>query len=76
MSLLEVRGLVVGYGPHPVLHEVEFDVEEGEVCVLLGLNGAGKSTTVNTIAGLLRLQEFGRFPRRIKGSVQAYKGRA
>ena len=56
MSLLEVRGLVVGYGPHPVLHEVEFDVEEGEVCVLLGLNGAGKSTTVNTIAGLLRPQ--------------------
>jgi len=39
-----------------VLHEVEFDVEEGEVCVLLGLNGAGKSTTVNTIAGLLRPQ--------------------
>ena len=56
MSLLEVRGLVVGYGPHPVLHEVELDVEEGEVCVLLGLNGAGKSTTVNTIAGLLRPQ--------------------
>jgi branched-chain amino acid transport system ATP-binding protein len=56
VSLLEVRGLVVGYGPHPVLHEVEFDVEEGEVCVLLGLNGAGKSTTVNTIAGLLRPQ--------------------
>ena len=56
MSLLEVRGLVVGYGPHPVLHEVEVDVEEGEVCVLLGLNGAGKSTTVNTIAGLLRPQ--------------------
>lgn len=56
MSLLEVRGLVVGYGPHPVLHQVEFDVEEGEVCVLLGLNGAGKSTTVNTIAGLLRPQ--------------------
>ncbi len=54
MSLLEIRDLVVGYGPHPVLHGVNFVVEEGETCVLLGLNGAGKSTTVNTIAGLLR----------------------
>ena len=56
MSLLEVRDLVVGYGPHPVLHGVSFVVEEGEVCVLLGLNGAGKTTTVATIGGLLRPQ--------------------
>ena len=54
MALLEVRGLVAGYGPHPVLHGIDFEVEKGEVCVLLGLNGAGKSTTVTTIAGLLR----------------------
>ncbi len=55
-ALLEVRDLVVGYGPHPVLHGVSFEVREGEVCVLLGLNGAGKTTTVSTIAGLLRPQ--------------------
>ncbi|MFC6286619.1 ABC transporter ATP-binding protein [Nocardioides sp. GCM10027113] len=54
--LLQVRDLVVGYGPHPVLHGVDFEVEQGEVCVLLGLNGAGKTTTVSTIAGLLRPQ--------------------
>lgn len=55
-ALLEVRDLVVGYGPHPVLHGIDFEVHEGEVCVLLGLNGAGKTTTVSTIAGLLRSQ--------------------
>lgn len=55
-ALLEIRDLVVGYGPHPVLHGINFEVQEGEVCVLLGLNGAGKTTTVSTIAGLLRPQ--------------------
>ena len=55
-ALLEIRDLVVGYGPHPVLHGIDFEVQEGEVCVLLGLNGAGKTTTVSTIAGLLRPQ--------------------
>jgi branched-chain amino acid transport system ATP-binding protein len=54
MALLEVRGLEVGYGGVPVLHGVDFEVEEGETCVLFGLNGAGKTTTVSTIAGLLR----------------------
>jgi len=53
MALLEIEGLVVGYGAHPVLHGIDFVVEEGELCVLLGLNGAGKTTTVNAVAGLL-----------------------
>jgi branched-chain amino acid transport system ATP-binding protein len=53
MALLEVEGLVVGYGPFPVLHGIDFAVEEGEVCVLLGLNGAGKTTTALTICGAL-----------------------
>ena len=57
MSLLKVENLVVGYGPHPVLHGIDFEVEQGEVCVLLGLNGAGKTTTVSTIAGLLKPQQ-------------------
>jgi branched-chain amino acid transport system ATP-binding protein len=52
MALLEVRDLRVGYG-FPVLMGISFDVEEGETAVLFGLNGAGKSTTVATIAGLL-----------------------
>ncbi|SDH92226.1 amino acid/amide ABC transporter ATP-binding protein 2, HAAT family [Actinokineospora alba] len=54
MTLLKIESLVVGYDAFPVLHGVDFEVQEGEVCVLLGLNGAGKTTTVSTIAGLLR----------------------
>ncbi|MBC6449587.1 ABC transporter ATP-binding protein [Actinokineospora xionganensis] len=54
MTLLKIEGLVVGYDAFPVLHGIDFEVQEGEVCVLLGLNGAGKTTTVSTIAGLLR----------------------
>jgi len=54
MPLLRVDGLRTGYGAVPVLHGVTFDVEEGETSVMLGLNGAGKSTTLLSIAGLLR----------------------
>ena len=53
-ALLEVEGLRAGYGSVPVLQGVSFSVAEGETAVMFGLNGAGKSTTVNTIAGLLR----------------------
>jgi len=53
-ALLEVEGLRAGYGSVPVLQGVSFAVAEGETAVMFGLNGAGKSTTVNTIAGLLR----------------------
>ena len=54
MSLLEVENLKTGYGALPVLHGVSFAIEKGTTAVLLGLNGAGKSTTVNTIAGLVK----------------------
>jgi branched-chain amino acid transport system ATP-binding protein len=54
MPLLEVEDLRAGYGPVPVLHGVNLSVEEGETAVMLGLNGAGKSTTMLSIAGLLR----------------------
>ena len=54
MSVLEVVDLKAGYGALPVLHGVSFSIEEGTTAVLLGLNGAGKSTTVNTIAGLVK----------------------
>ncbi|MHB2023425.1 MAG: ABC transporter ATP-binding protein [Mycobacteriales bacterium] len=53
MSLLEVRDLRCGYGQQPVLHGISFEVAEGATAVLFGLNGAGKSTTVNAIAGLV-----------------------
>jgi len=53
-ALLEVEDLRAGYGSVPVLQGVSFSVAEGETAVMFGLNGAGKSTTVNTIAGLLK----------------------
>jgi branched-chain amino acid transport system ATP-binding protein len=53
-ALLELDGVRAGYGGVPVLQGVSFSVAEGETAVMFGLNGAGKSTTVNTIAGLLR----------------------
>ncbi len=54
MSLLEVNDIHVYYGSIHAIKGVSFSVEEGEVVTLIGANGAGKSTTLNTIAGLLR----------------------
>ena len=52
--LLRVDGLRAGYGAVPVLHGVSFQVAAGETAVILGLNGAGKSTTVLALCGALR----------------------
>ncbi len=51
--LLAVRGLDAWYGRAQVLHGVELEVGEGEVVALMGRNGAGKSTTMKAIMGLL-----------------------
>lgn len=53
MALLEVNNLSVSYGAIRALHSVTFHVDEGEVVTLIGANGAGKSTTLQTISGLL-----------------------
>jgi branched-chain amino acid transport system ATP-binding protein len=52
--LLEVKELSVSYGDVRALSDVSFEVEEGSIVALLGSNGAGKSTTLKAIAGLLR----------------------
>jgi len=51
--LLEVRDLVVRYGKAAVVHGVSFDVRAGEFVVLLGRNGAGKSTILHALSGLI-----------------------
>ncbi len=55
--VLEVDGLVAGYGRVRVLRDVNFAVGRGEVIALLGANGSGKSTALNTISGFLRPME-------------------
>ncbi|MGH9186406.1 MAG: ABC transporter ATP-binding protein [Acidimicrobiales bacterium] len=50
---LEVTDLRSGYGALPVLHGLSFSIGQGEVAVILGLNGAGKSTTVKVLCGAL-----------------------
>jgi len=54
LATLEVRGLRAGYGRAQVLFDVDLEVEAGEVVALLGRNGAGKSTTLKAIMGLVR----------------------
>ncbi len=52
-TVLSVQGLRTGYGSLPVLHGLDFQIERGSVAVFLGLNGAGKSTTVKVLCGAL-----------------------
>jgi len=51
--MLELDGIRAGYGALPVLHDVSLCVAPGEIVALMGANGAGKSTTLRTIMGLL-----------------------
>ncbi len=53
MTLLQVDDLHVFYGNIHAIKGISFKVEEGEIVTLIGANGAGKSTTLNTICGLL-----------------------
>ncbi|GAK60410.1 amino acid/amide ABC transporter ATP-binding protein 2, HAAT family [Candidatus Vecturithrix granuli] len=55
--LLKIENLHVKYGNIEALHGINLDVNEGEIISILGANGAGKSTTLLTISGLLRPSE-------------------
>ncbi len=50
---LQLKDVHAGYGPSPVLHGVNFEVQAGEIVALLGRNGSGRSTTVKAIMGLV-----------------------
>jgi branched-chain amino acid transport system ATP-binding protein len=52
--VLEIAGLRTSYGPIEALRGIDLEVRTGELVCLLGANGAGKSTTLRTISGLLR----------------------
>jgi ABC-type branched-subunit amino acid transport system ATPase component len=51
--MLQLRGVVAGYGGGDVLQGVDIDVEKGAIACIVGPNGAGKSTVLRTVSGLL-----------------------
>jgi len=85
--LLAARGLEAGYPGKQILFGVDFAVEPGEVVALLGANGSGKSTALNTLSGFVRpwagsirfdgAEIAGEKPHRIfrRGIVQVSQGR-
>jgi len=56
-TLLKVDNIHVYYGAIHAIKGISFEVNEGEIVTLIGANGAGKSTTLNTVAGLLKPRE-------------------
>lgn len=57
MSLLQVQNLHVSYGAIVALRGISFEVAQGQVVTLIGANGAGKSSTLNTLSGLVRASQ-------------------
>jgi len=66
VSLLELSAVDAYYGQSHILRDLTLRVEEGEVCALLGRNGAGKSTTLRSIAGAT--------PPEVRGGQISFKG--
>jgi branched-chain amino acid transport system ATP-binding protein len=54
-KILEVKDMHFAYGSTEVIHGISFDVKQGEIVTIIGANGAGKSTTLNTVVGLQRV---------------------
>ncbi|MCZ2112090.1 MAG: ABC transporter ATP-binding protein, partial [Dehalococcoidia bacterium] len=54
MALLDVSGLIAGYGGITAIKGISLEVNEGEIVTLIGSNGAGKSTSLRVISGLVR----------------------
>lgn len=55
--MLEIENLQVAYGAIQALRGIDLHLEEGEIVALIGSNGAGKSTTLSTISGLMRASQ-------------------
>ncbi|MBA2689250.1 MAG: ABC transporter ATP-binding protein [Burkholderiales bacterium] len=61
MALLEVTALRAQYGPTQVLHGVDFNVEAGGITTILGANGAGKTSALRAVCGMVKSQGEVRF---------------
>ncbi|HNH10212.1 MAG TPA: ATP-binding cassette domain-containing protein, partial [Leptospiraceae bacterium] len=53
-SIIEVKNLTVSFGPQKILDDISFQVQQGEVFVILGGSGCGKSTLMKHMIGLLK----------------------
>ncbi|MDB5657010.1 MAG: transporter related [Tardiphaga sp.] len=74
MSVLEVRGLTLGYNRSDAVRGIDLDVAEGAVVSLIGANGAGKTTTLRGLSGLLKPRGGSvRFDGREMAGQAAYK---
>ena len=74
MAMLEVNNINVYYGSIHAIRDISFEVNAGEIVTLIGANGAGKSTTLQTISGLLRSKTGSiTFNGKNLGGVPAYK---
>jgi len=74
MAMLSIHDLHVYYGQVQALKGIDLEVEQGEIVTLLGANGAGKSTTLRTISGLLRARRGEvRFQGNLLNSVPAHR---
>lgn len=74
MSVVAVQDLCIRYGPVDAVEQITFSVEAGEVVAVVGANGAGKTSTVNAIVGILRpasgrVRVFGEDPWTERASV-------
>ena len=74
MAMLEVNSINVYYGSIHAIKDISFEVNAGEIVTLIGANGAGKSTTLQTVSGLLRSKTGSiTFNGKSLGSVPAHK---
>ena len=53
-NILEIKNLSVSYGGIEAIKDISFDVEEGKIVTLIGSNGAGKSSTLRSVAGIVK----------------------
>ena len=54
-AVLELDGVLAGYGETEILHGIDLHVDRGEIVVIIGPNGAGKSTAMKAVFGLLNI---------------------
>lgn len=73
--VLNINNLTGGYSKEPVIHDISLDIGRGEIIGLIGLNGAGKSTTIKHILGLLRPHSgsIKVMERTLEDDVEAYR---